>query len=352
MAESLLASLYSRIKGSQEDVATASLQYILSSSEKLNLAFNKLLSDSLKMDIGGDIRYSCQLVGEDKERPDMSGVDADGNEIVLCEMKFYAGLTEKQPNGYLDRLISNGGKALVFVCPETRKVSLWRKVTDLCKEKGRLLSDEADYRIIVDGIYMGIVTWAQVIDTLYRVASSDEINSKSDIEQLAGFCAMMDNTSFIPYSPEEMDPIVARKEDRNFQVLDSLFDKLIANKSINASGSGLKASAWRGGYTRYIKINGNGVALIYSRSAWMSNTTEDTPFWFYFTDITDKDWKQSGELRSKLRCIPDSEKFKVDNVIAIALHPLFHATLDEITDDMMKQVLDRLESMLPNQLYL
>ena len=39
MAESLLAHPYSRIKGSQEDVATASLQYIISSSEKLNKAF-------------------------------------------------------------------------------------------------------------------------------------------------------------------------------------------------------------------------------------------------------------------------------------------------------------------------
>ncbi len=34
MAESLLAHLYSRIKGSQEDVATLSLQYIISSSAK------------------------------------------------------------------------------------------------------------------------------------------------------------------------------------------------------------------------------------------------------------------------------------------------------------------------------
>ena len=115
MAESLLASLYSRIKGSQEDVATVSLQYILSSSEKLNMAFNRLLSDSLGVNIESDTKYTCQSVGKDKERPDMSGVDSSGNEIILCEMKFYAGLTDNQPNGYLDRLISNGGKALVFV---------------------------------------------------------------------------------------------------------------------------------------------------------------------------------------------------------------------------------------------
>ena len=57
VAESLLAHLYSRIKGSQEDVATLSLQYIVSSSEKLNAAFNRLISDTLKTDIGEEIQY-------------------------------------------------------------------------------------------------------------------------------------------------------------------------------------------------------------------------------------------------------------------------------------------------------
>lgn len=338
MAESLLASLYSRIKGSQEDVATVSLQYILSSSEKLNVAFNRLLSDSLKMNIGTDIRYSCQSVGEDKERPDMSGVDSNGNEIVLCEMKFYAGLTDNQPNGYLDRLINNGGKALVFVCPEARKISLWHKLLDLCKS--RVLTEESDTRVIVDGITMTIVTWKQIIDVLMRVASSDAIESKSDIDQLAGFCSMMDSTAFIPFAPEELGAISGRKEERNYQVIDKLFDKLVANKGITASGKGLKASAWRGGYTRYIKVNEYCVALLYNRFAWMNTSLEDTPFWFYFTD---DNWNQSNELKNRFRSIQDSDKDTIDNKVSLALHPLCHATLDEVVEDMMNQILKHME---------
>lgn len=340
MAESLLASLYSRIKGSQEDVATVSLQYILSSSEKLNSAYNRLMEDALKINIGSDIHYSCQSVGEDKERPDMAGVDSNGSEVILCEMKFYAGLTDNQPNGYLKRLISKNGKALVFVCPETRKISLWRKVVDLCKAQGRKLTDENEYRITVDGIAMSIVSWGRIIDELRRVASTDAIESKSDIDQLAGFCTMMDSTAFIPYSPEELGSIVARKEERNYQVIDKLFDKLVANKSIDASGKGLKASAWRGGYTRYIKINGNGAALLYNRFAWMNNSNEDTPFWFYFTD---GDWDQSDELKSRFIAIPSSEKDTIDNKIALALHPMCHATLDEVVEDLMHQVINHIE---------
>ena len=101
----LLAHLYSRITGSQEDVATLSLQYIISSSPQLNAAFNKLMSSALVTEIEDDTTYSCQSVGENSERPDMSGVDSQGRETILCEMKFYAGLTSNQPNTYLDRLI-------------------------------------------------------------------------------------------------------------------------------------------------------------------------------------------------------------------------------------------------------
>lgn len=337
MAESLLASLYSRIKGSQEDVATVSLQYILSSSEKLNQAYNKLMSDALKIDIGSDVRYSCQSVGEDKERPDMAGVNSDGNEIILCEMKFYAGLTDNQPNGYLKRLNSKNGKALIFVCPERRKISLWRKVVDLCKAEKRTLSDEDEYRITVDGIAMAVISWGRIIDELRRVAASDVIEAKSDIDQLAGFCAMMDSSAFIPYSPEEMGSIAARKEERNYQVIDKLFDKLVANKNIEASGKGLKASAWRGGYTRYIRINEYCVALLYNRFAWMNTSVEDTPFWFYFCD---DEWNQSNELRGRFRSMPESEKDLIDNKISLALHPLYHATLDEVAEDMMEQILN------------
>ena len=340
MAESLLASLYSRIKGSQEDVATVSLQYILSSSEKLNTAFNRLLSDSLGVNIESDIKYTCQSVGKDKERPDMSGVDSSGNEIILCEMKFYAGLTDNQPNGYLDRLISNGGKALVFVCPEARRISLWNKITDLCKEHGRALSEESEFRVTVDGIAMSIVTWSRIIDALRRVASSDAIESKSDIDQLAGFCAMMDSTAFIPFTPEDMGSIVAKKEERHYQVIDQLFDKIYANKALHATFKGLRASAWRGGYTRYIKTEGCNIALIYNRYAWMDNSREDTPFWFY---LADDEWNQSKEQKNKLMGVPEYKRDIIDNKVAIALLPLYHATLDEVVDDLMRQILEYID---------
>lgn len=104
MAYSLLAHLYSRIRGSQEDVATIALQYLVSKSAELNKAFTKLLASRLDISLEEKLQYICQSVGDDNERPDMAGVDSNQCECILCEMKFYAGLTPNQPLGYLERL--------------------------------------------------------------------------------------------------------------------------------------------------------------------------------------------------------------------------------------------------------
>lgn len=336
MAESLLAHLYSRIKGSQEDVATLSLQYIISSNSNLNEAFNRLICNALNEDIGTDITYSCQSVGENSERPDMSGVDKHGAEVILCEMKFYAGLTSNQPNGYLDRLIKENGKALVFVCPEQRKASLWTKVKDLCKGDDKEISDEVDYRVRVNSIAMTVLSWAEVIETLRKTAVAVSVEMLADIEQLAGFCQMMDSSAFIPFSSEDLGPDNARREERNYQVIDRLLDVIVANKDLHASIKGLKASPNRVGYTRYLRIGDYQVGLLYNRTAWMDKTSVETPFWFYFND---DEWKQSEFLQKRLRAIPEFEHQEIDGKISVALHTPTDVLLDEVANNMMQQIL-------------
>ena len=357
MAESLLAGLHTRFKCSQEDIATISLHYILSSSDKLNAAFNNLLSASLKIDLESDIKYSYQQSGEDKERPDMSGFDDQGNEVVVCEMKFYAVLTPNQPNGYLDRLKRSGGKALVFVCPENRKISLWRKIKELCEEQNRTISVEDGYRVIVDGITMSIITWDRIINILSGVASSDSAISQSDIDQLAGFCSMMDSIAFLPFTPEDMDPMIARKENRHYEIIEELFEVIKSNPNRNIEiNERWKAGPSRGGFSKKIIIDGYDVILIYDRFIWMDSTYEDTPFWFY---IADNNWKQSDELKKQLKSLSDPNKYsmkytykyvpsalydaKLGAFFLFALHPKVDATLDEVTEDLMNQILSRID---------
>ena len=74
MTLSLLAHLYSYIRGSQEDVATLSLQYILKQSPDLNAVFTRLVSKALQVEPGEEIHYVCQATGDNKERPDLAGI--------------------------------------------------------------------------------------------------------------------------------------------------------------------------------------------------------------------------------------------------------------------------------------
>ena len=55
----------------------------------------------------------------------MTGLDAVGAERLFIENKFWAGLTENQPAGYLDRLRAEGGAVLLFVVPTKRLPILW-----------------------------------------------------------------------------------------------------------------------------------------------------------------------------------------------------------------------------------
>ncbi len=79
MSYSLLAHLYPHIRGSQEDIATYSLQYLLYQSKDLNKAFTKRISDILHIDVSEVLQYVCQVTGksEEKERPDMAGLGVD-----------------------------------------------------------------------------------------------------------------------------------------------------------------------------------------------------------------------------------------------------------------------------------
>ena len=334
MAESLLAHLYTRIKGSQEDVATMALHFIISSSEKLNETYNRKIGNALGIDIDPNIIYHCQSVGKDSERPDMSGVDKNGKEIVLCEMKFYAGLTANQPNGYLDRLLKEDGKGLIFVCPTSRQVSLWSKLKELCEEYGRDISEDDGYRVKVDGIAMALISWSEIIEELRRVASNEVYEALSDIDQLAGFCKTMDNEAFIPFSSEELGPETPRREDRYYQVVDGVVDKLMSMKNIETSLKGVRANPFWFGYSRAIKLNDYWVIVIYDRRAW-KNTLAEVPFWI---SIRDSKWKQPESFSSLFDKIPNKMKSSLDGNITIAMPPLTDSPLDEIVDDMLKQI--------------
>ena len=334
MAHSLLAHMYSHIRGSQEDIATYSLEYLVSRSPELNQTFTGLLETSLHEALGKDLRYSCQATGKEMERPDISGVDSNGKEVVLCEAKFYAGLTENQPNAYLNRLRNENGIGLVFICPAKRRKLLWQKLVELCEKDSPKKVDE--YCATVNGVRMSIITWGEIIEKLRLTASSVAVSSLSDIDQLDGFCKHMDDSAFLPYSKEDFGPENARREERHYQVLDEVVDHLLADKSLNASIKGLRATPYRQGYARYMNILGHSISINYDRPNWENPTTEETPFW---TVIYEKGFKQPNEYKKVFKKYPASYIGMTNNATALPLFAPIGSSLDEISDDIKDQIL-------------
>ena len=115
--QSLLGQFYNRIKGSQEDIASESLAYILKKSIRARQTINQIvnLNTGLKF---SDLSYKTQNVGDKLERPDISGINENGEEVLLIEAKFWASLTSNQPNEYLNRLTDNS--ILIFLVPSLR----------------------------------------------------------------------------------------------------------------------------------------------------------------------------------------------------------------------------------------
>ena len=337
----LLAHLYSHIRGSQEDIATYSLQYIIAASSELNHAFTRLVSEALHCDVPDTLNFVCQSVGDNQERPDMAGIDVDGKEQILCEAKFYAGLTDNQPNTYLDRLVQKQGIGLVFICPAVRKQALWGRLLELVED--RKVVEKSEYCVSVDGALMSILTWNEVVSALKSTAASAALKYVSDVEQLEGFCQQMDSDAFIPFSAEDIGPIVARKEERYFRVVDELIEYLKSDKSLNPSTKGVKATAYRKGYGRAVNARGYWVCVNYDRDLWANPSTCETPFWVAIREGSD--WKQHDYILRAFKRFPAADKESMWNMTYLALHPLLNGTLDEVVRDMKSQIMRYIDAV-------
>jgi hypothetical protein len=124
--DTLLGHLaFRRLTTQVEDLATEALGYVLSRSDAARTALKRHV-DRCGVTLPEQLSYLTQSVGEHEERPDVVGQTADGVERLLIEAKFWAGLTENQPVGYLNRLPTGG--VLLFVVPEKRLHSCWSEL--------------------------------------------------------------------------------------------------------------------------------------------------------------------------------------------------------------------------------
>jgi hypothetical protein len=298
---SLLGQFFSRIKGSQEDIASKGLVYILQSSNAAKNALNKLIHNNVSI-FHKNISYITQSVGDNNERPDISGIDNNGNEVIIIEAKFWSSLTSNQPAEYLKRLKEDS--VLIFLCPKLRETSLFNEI------ESRIKSENINYQRLDNKLqfdrnnYIIIMNWNMVLNIIKEsLINNNERTSISDIDQIIGFCEIIDNNTFLPIQDNDLSPSFAKRIYSYYDLLDKMVDKL--KMLIDISTSGLKATPQRFGYTRYLRIGNNCVSLELNTLFWAEYT--DTPFWI---SIKDHEWQQPNELKNKL--INTSKKLNIN----------------------------------------
>lgn len=115
----LFGHLLSRFSTHPENLVTEALAFIVSRSATIRDELRKLFGRT-GIELPPLARLRSRAGDEQGNIPDLIGLDAMGAEWLLIENKFWAGLTENQPAGYLERLAAKGSGLLVFIVPSRR----------------------------------------------------------------------------------------------------------------------------------------------------------------------------------------------------------------------------------------
>ncbi len=338
MSYSLLAHLYPRIKGSQEDVATFSLTYILEQSPLLNESFTKLICRKMGLDVSGSITYHCQDSDKAFGRPDIAGY-CKGKLKLLCEAKFYAGLTDNQPVSYIKRLQDSNETGLMFICPKSRIVSLWDKLKKEAANAGFSETPISEYSVSYGNTRLSIISWGEILSELIYVATERVPEYLDDLRQLEGFCEKVESESFIPFRPEEFGAQTARDIDRYYQVVDETHKLLQTHKEWQPQTTGLRGAPRWQGYSQYIRMNQYGVSISFIRALWKRPTSVETPFWCGLQEILNDKWTVTDKITGFMSSVAPTMHEEFHGVPYIALIPKPYVTIDELAEDLTDQVL-------------
>lgn len=332
---SLLGQFFNSIRGSQEDIASKGLAYILKESASAKDAVNKIIKNNVGLQLG-NIRYITQSVGKNKERPDISGMDDAGVEKIIIETKFWSSLTDNQPVEYLKRLGERS--VLMFISPKLRVVSLMNEI-EIKLHDSNIPYDTSDTSIEIDGQkHIFITDWSTVLDAVRQyLVQNSENTLVSDIDQIIGFCQIIDSNTFLPIQDSDLSPSVARRMSSYYALLDKVVDKLKAK--IGISTKGLKATGQRFGYTRYFKVDDYTISLELHLLLWQN--VADTPFWL----TVKENWKpQSVDFINKLKRISletniDLHRNSEGDTFCFALKPKTDEVEKIVIEDLVEKII-------------
>jgi hypothetical protein len=334
----LFGHLAARFVAQRENLATEALAYILAASRAARIGLVQHIDPSGSV-ISGDLSFSTQVSGADQVIPDLVGTDEAGNPRLVIEAKFWAGLTEAQPTGYLRRMAESGG-VLAFLAPAERAEVLWNELSRRCSDGGFSANSTiptdgrcAQWSEVGDSLHLTVTTWRGVLGAMEAAArDAGEGAVLADIQQLRGLCDREDSEAFLPIDSEELTGMQGRRIVQISNLVDDLADRLSSGGLANTRN--LRASAGKGWYGKYMRI-GQCAALLHF-SAWKWGTLAMTPLWL---QVMDGDWKPRPGIARYLRQVVNNPVFERSEGAEVA----FWLPIGAERDTVLSGVYDQLE---------
>ena len=320
MQESLLSHIASNFITQYENVANSGVSYLLNKYPSAR----KVLQNIFELDRVPK-NYITELSTDSNGRPDITGIDEDGNKIVIIEGKFWANLTDNQPENYLKELSSEG--KLLFLVPDKRLSSI---------------SSEIEKKIGSVDPRIEIYSWTSFLYLIEMENNKDHDQQlASDLMQLKELCMKMDEEGMPPLSASDLNPMNARLPYQFADIIDECNARL---RSWDESEfAGYKSVGYKYGYGFYFKAYEFGCYLHYSSKAWFTKDAH-TPIWL---SIQDSDWKKYEKCYHVLNNSSRVYNEKDSTLYAIMLQSGMdkRAVVEHIVDE-VKQALSLLHSKI------
>lgn len=345
--ESLFGHISERFGSTQlENIATEALAYIISRTKSSKKTFlNYLEAVGIEFDAGLSIR--TQAAGEDGSIPDMIGKDGKGNEILAIESKFWAGLTDNQPNAYLKRFPEKQRCLLLFIAPEVRFQTLWSELLRRVVAEGMAITRKPNISSqfylaeIEPSRLLGLVSWRALLSSLLRTFETEEMpDAVSDVKQLIGLCEKQDRDAILPFSSEELCSTHGRRIADINKLINKVTGKLV-EKEIGTIKN-IKATGYENVFGRYIRILDQDWFIHSNARYWAVH--RETPVWLTITGIK---WKTFEELPENLRRLErnDPPGIFFDNKPIIPLFIPIGEEEDRIVDSLFNQIMAIVEAV-------
>ena len=278
--DTLLAYLVSSFPGNTENIATEALRHIFDHSDACGVALNDVIQSGVR-GVKAITTVRTQVIQEDGMRPDLVGFDETDTERVLIEVKFWAGLTPNQPNGYINRLPNDGPALVMFLAPEDRIQTLWPQLQGLMSQEfGPLVETESERRCVRVGDtqkHVMIVSWGGLLDSMAaRSRDYAEAGVETEIRQLRSLAKYADAGAFKPIGRDEKSGLDSEMRLRQYKrLVDASTERGIEQEW--ADKKRLNRTPRPYGYGRYIRLHGT--IVWFGINFELFESTGETPLW-------------------------------------------------------------------------